>query len=107
MTLSTFRGKEYDEHKSCITEKQKYGGANVVVKPQGVKQVQWAEMASEVLEEMSHNNRYRKICLALKSSTNIPRNRNKFHVSIMIIFFVNIIKYYLFRLFRNIKSFFW
>uniref|UniRef100_T1HGA2 Zf-LYAR domain-containing protein n=1 Tax=Rhodnius prolixus TaxID=13249 RepID=T1HGA2_RHOPR len=77
--LKDFRGKEYDEHKSCITEKQKYGGANVVVKPQGVKQVQWAEMASEVLEEMSHNNRYRKICLALKSSTNIPRNRNKFH----------------------------
>uniref|UniRef100_A0A224XJ35 Putative cell growth-regulating nucleolar protein n=1 Tax=Panstrongylus lignarius TaxID=156445 RepID=A0A224XJ35_9HEMI len=77
--LKDFRGKEYDEHKSCITEREKYGGSNVVVKPQGVKQEKWAEIATETLAKISHNNRYRKICLALKSSTNIPRNKKKFH----------------------------
>uniref|UniRef100_A0A069DV51 Putative cell growth-regulating nucleolar protein n=1 Tax=Panstrongylus megistus TaxID=65343 RepID=A0A069DV51_9HEMI len=77
--LKDFRGKEYDEHKSCITEREKYGGSNVVIKPQGVKQEKWAEIASETLAKISHNNKYRKICLALKSSTNIPRNNKKFH----------------------------
>uniref|UniRef100_A0A915D4H6 Zinc finger C2H2 LYAR-type domain-containing protein n=1 Tax=Ditylenchus dipsaci TaxID=166011 RepID=A0A915D4H6_9BILA len=76
---SVFDKTTFKEHIKCITENQKYGGANYVAKENKgeVKQNSWIDQVNMAIENMK-DQKLKKMLGQVANYTNIPRKEAKF-----------------------------
>lgn len=83
----------YKEHTKCVTEQEKYGGANYSA-PTNMnkgekKQNQWFEIVQSAINQNTGSNQAKILLKKLQYYPNTPRKRAKFIVNLHIFFTLN------------------